>query len=109
MSDDMLLFFNQFDQETQKRVKQVYQWIKECGPAGMQEEVKGRVLKLKKRNCTITLQVYPDHMNLQAKGIQVWKTQIDYTMLTPRGKLKLYHGKELPYPLLKLIVQESFR
>lgn len=109
MNDDMLLFLNQFDQEMQKRVKHVYQWIKECGPAGMQEEVKGSVLKLKKRSSTITLQVYPDHINLQAKGIQVCKKQIEYTMLTPRGKLKLYHGKELPYPLLKLIVQESFR
>ena len=46
---------------------------------------------------------FQDHMNIEAKSIQIYKTELSDYKITPKGMLQIYLKQDIPTEILKQI------
>lgn len=108
MKDDIYNYLENFDENTKERFKTISKIIYESTLEAINEKLWAKLPSYYVGNNFVRIIPFKDHINIEAKAINLHKEALLQYKITPKGMLQIYHNQEVPYEMLKIIFKESF-
>lgn len=107
MTEDIHNYLESFDMQTQQRFYLLYELIYESIPQKINEKLWAKLPSFYVNNNFIRIIPFKDHINVEAQTIPSHKDELKDYKITPKGMLQIFHNKQIPSELLKVIFKES--
>lgn len=108
MKEDIYIYLEKFEEQTNQRFCDLYKLIYESTFTNIDEKLWAKLPSFYVNDNFVRLIPFKDHINIEAKAVVFHIDELSGYKITPKGMLQIFNNQHIPCELLKIIFKESF-
>ncbi|MBD5104370.1 MAG: DUF1801 domain-containing protein [Ruminococcaceae bacterium] len=107
MNTDVKEYIEKFSEDVKNLFSDIRELIFDSVDREIEEKLWAKLPSYYVNDNFIRLIPFKDHINVEAKGIDLHKEELKGYKLTPKGMLQIYSGQNVPRDILKQIFEKT--